>query len=271
MPQPPKLLTPSNSPLDLFGSEVRRYRVLANYSIKQLAAKIPYSPSFIGVVERAESHCERAFAEHCDAVLDTKQALSHLHDGLFGNKKDAFPEWFRKWPTVEEEAGTLKVYSPIVVHGLLQMEAYASALLFGDSQAIDARMARQAILTRADPVPPRLIYVLPETVLWYDVGGRDVMRSQLDCLAGASNDRLSIQVVPNGARHPGNQGEFMIATLPGGEEIAFADSAGRGIMMDTREDIYRLKERFDAIATQALPTSLSADLIAHTIEEKWTT
>lgn len=245
--------------------------MLANYSIKQLANKIPYSASFVGAVERAESHCERSFAEYCDAELGTKEALAHLHDGLFGNKKDAFPEWFRKWPSVEEESGTLKVYSPIVVHGLLQMEAYASVLLFGDRQAIDARMARQTILTRADPLPPRLIYVLPETVLWYDVGGPDVMRSQLNYLVEASNDRLSIQVVPNGARHPGNQGEFMIATLPGGEEIAFADSAGRGIMLDTREDIYRLKERFDAITTQALPTSLSADLISRTIEEKWTT
>lgn len=271
MPQPPKRLTPSNSALDLFGSEVRRYRQLANHSIKQLADKIPYSPSFIGAVERAESHCERSFAEHCDAALDTKQALAHLHDGLFADKKDGFPEWFRKWPVVEEQAGTLKVYSPIVVHGLLQKEEYASALLFGDRQAIDARMARQAILTRTDPIPPRLIYLLPETVLWYDVGGPGVMRPQLEYLAEVSNPRLSIQLVPNGAPHPGNQGEFMIATLPGGEEIAFADSAGRGIMMDAQEDICRLKDRFDVISTQALPTSLSADLINRTIEEKWTT
>jgi hypothetical protein len=62
----------------------------------------------------------------------------------------------------------------------------------------------------------------------------------------------------------------MIATLPGGEEVAFADSAGRGIMQDTSEGICRLKETFDAISTQALPTKLSADLINRTIEEKWT-
>ncbi|MEU8123674.1 DUF5753 domain-containing protein [Spirillospora sp. NPDC049024] len=269
MPQPPKRLTPSNSPLDLFGSEVRRYRVLADHSIKQLADKIPYSASFIGAVERAECHCERNFAEHCDAVLDTKQALSHLHDGLFGDKRNGFPEWFRKWPAVEEQAGTLKVYSPIVVHGLFQTLEYASALLFGDRQAIDGRMARQVVLTRTDPLPPRLIYVLPETVLSYDVGGPEVMGPQLEYLAEVINPRISIQVVPNGAVHPGNRGEFMIATLPGGEEIAFADSAGRGIMQDTREDICRLKETFDAISTQALPTRLSADLIKHTIEEKW--
>ncbi|TYK47039.1 helix-turn-helix domain-containing protein [Actinomadura decatromicini] len=270
MPQPPKLLTPSNSPLDLFGSEVRRYRVLANYSIKQLAAKIPYSPSFIGVVERAESHCERAFAEHCDAVLDTKEALSHLHDGLFGNKRDAFPEWFRKWPGVEEEADTLQVYEPTVVYGLLQKEEYASALLFGDHEAIDARLARQAILTRTDPKPPRLVYVLPEVVLWYDVGGADVMRAQLQYLAEVSTPRLSVQVIPNGQPHPGNQGAFVLATLSDGSEIALAETAARGIMMEAREDISRLKDRFAAICTQALPVSMSGDLINRTIEEKWT-
>ncbi|GAA1794932.1 DUF5753 domain-containing protein [Actinomadura chokoriensis] len=268
MPQPPKRLTPSNSALDLFGSEVRRYRVLANYSIKQLADKIPYSPSFIGAVERAECHCERNFAEHCDASLDTKQALAHLHDGLFGDKKDGFPEWFRKWPGVEEETRSLKVYEPQVVYGLLQTEEYASTLLFGDREAIDARMARQAILTRTAPPPPRLIYLLPETVLWNDVGGPQVMRAQLQRLAGAVGPRLSVQVVPNGATHPSN-GTFTLATLPSGEEIAYVATAARGIMMEAREDICRLKERFDAIWTQALRANLSVELINRTIEEKW--
>ncbi|TDB98661.1 DUF5753 domain-containing protein [Actinomadura sp. 7K534] len=269
MPQPPKRLTPSNSALDLFGSEVRRYRALANHSIKQLADKIPYSPSFIGAVERAESHCERTFAEHCDAVLDTKEALAHLHDGLFGKKKDGFPEWFRKWPTVEEDAGTLKVYEPIVIYGLLQTEDYASTLLFGDREAIDARLARQAILTRTNPKPPRIIYLLPETVLWNDVGGPEVMRAQLQHLVKAVGPRLSVQVVPNGAPHPGNEGTFTVATLLGGEEIAFAETALRGIMIEDREDISRLKERFNAIGTQALPVGMSVDLIKRTIDEKW--
>ncbi|NVI91071.1 DUF5753 domain-containing protein [Actinomadura sp. BRA 177] len=269
MPQPPKRLTPSNSALDLFGSEVRRYRVLANYSIKQLGDKIPYSPSFIGAVERAESHCERKFAEHCDNVPDTKQALAHLHDGLFGDKKDGFPEWFRKWPTVEEETGTLKVYSPIVVHGLFQTMEYASSLLFDDSQAVESRMARQAILSRTTPQPPRLLYILPESVLWYDVGGPEVMRPQLQRLAQANSARVSVQVVPSGARHPGNEGEFMIATLPSGEEISYVETPARGIMMDARQDISRLRDRFDAISIQALPVNLSVDLINRTIEEKW--
>ncbi|MFI0370515.1 Scr1 family TA system antitoxin-like transcriptional regulator [Actinomadura sp. 1N219] len=271
MPQPPKRLTPSNSALDLFGSEVRRYRVLANYSIKQLAAKIPYSPSFIGAVERAESHCERSFAEHCDAVLDTKQALAHLHDGLFGNKKDGIPEWFRKWPGVEEESSTLKVYEPQVVYGLLQTEEYASTLLFGNRESVEARMARQAILTRTGPNPPRLVYVLPEVVLWYDVGGPSVMQAQLKHLADSIGDRLSVQVIPNGVPHPGNEGAFVVATLPDGKEVALVETAARGIMMDSREDISRLKDTFDAIGTQALPTRMSADLINHTAEEKWTT
>lgn len=271
MPQPPKRLTPSNSPLDLFGSEVRRYRVLANYSIRQLADKIPYSPSFIGAVERAESHCERDFAEYCDEALDTKQALAHLHDGLFGDKRDGFPEWFRKWPRVEEEAGTLKVYEPIVIYGLLQTEDYASTLLFGDREAIDARLARQAILTRTSPTPPRLIYLLPETVLWNDVGGPEVMRAQLQRLGEAVGPRLSVQIIPNGARHPGNHGTFTLATMPNGEEIAYVETAARGIIMDTREDKSNLKDHFDAIWTQALPAALSVDLIARTIEEKWKT
>lgn len=177
----------------------------------------------------------------------------------------------RPSPTSTKDAGTLKVYEPQVIYGLLQTEEYASTLLFGDREAIDARMARQAILTRTNPAPPRLVYLLPEIALWYDVGGSHVMQAQLQRLAEAVGPRLSVQIIPNGATHPGNQGTFTLASTQSGEEIAYVETAARGIMMDRREDMSKLKDKFDAMWTQALPVSLSVDLIYRTIEEKWKT
>ena len=130
-------------------------------------------------------------------------------------------------------------------------------------------MYTKTILTRTNPKPPRLIYLLPETVLWNDVGGPSIMRPQLQRLMEAVSPRLSVQIVPNGAPHPGNEGTFTVATLRGGEEIGFAETALRGILIEDREDISRLKERFDAIWTQALPVGMSVDLIKRTLDEKW--
>ncbi|GLZ07031.1 transcriptional regulator [Actinomadura sp. NBRC 104412] len=270
MPQPPKQLTPSDGATHLFGSEVRRYRMMMGLSIAQLAEQINYSPSFIGAVERAESGCERGFAVACDQTLETREALAHLWDGLFSRRPgNPVPEWFVEWPIIEDEAEALCVYNPCVVYGLLQTEEYAEIVLFGDRPQVEARLARQAVLTKADA--PRLVYLLPEHVLWYDVGGAGVMGPQLDRLCEAVSSRLSVQVVPNGQSHPGNKGEFTVATLPRGAEVGYVATAARGMILDAHKDIATMKDDFSAIRAHALPVGMSIDLIQRTKEERWKT
>ncbi|WP_165950447.1 helix-turn-helix transcriptional regulator [Actinomadura sp. GC306] len=269
MPQPPKRLTPSRGPLDLFGSEVRRYRQLAGLSLAQLADQIPFAASTIGEIERGESSCDRVFAEECDRVLDTREALAHLHDGLFDGRSAAFPAWFEDWPNHEAQALSLRAYEPLIIYGLLQTPSYAGILLYGDQEAVQARMNRQSVLVREEPTPPRLIYLLPERVLRSRVGSAEVMREQLHHLADAMSPRLSVQVIPDGAPHPGNMGAFVVATLPGDSRIAYAASEPRGRILDGRSDVERLDERFMDIATHALPADLSAALIREIADEVW--
>ena len=269
MPQRPKRLTPSRGPLDLFGSEVRRYRESTSLSLAQLADKIPFSASTIGEIERGESGCDRVFAEQCDRVLDTREALAHLHDGLFDGRSAAFPEFFADWPDYESQAEIMRAYEPLVIDGLLQTPSYAEVLLYGDKQAVQGRLQRQAILTREEPTPPRFIYILPERVLRSCVGTAQVMHEQLSRLADAVSPRLSVQVIPDGAPHPGNLGAFRIATLPKNSRIAYTSSEPQGRILDGASDVERLHERFADIATYALPADLSAALIREVAEEVW--
>ncbi|MGI5323228.1 helix-turn-helix domain-containing protein [Actinomadura nitritigenes] len=269
MPQRPKRLTPSRGPLDLFGSEVRRYRQLAGLSLAQLAEKIPFAPSTIGEIERGESGCDRGFAEECDRVLDTREALAHLHDGLFDGREAVFPKWFEGWPEIEGKAEILRIYEPLVITGLLQTPSVADVLLYGDQQKVTGRMERQAVLARDDPPPPRLVYVLPERVLRSRVGTAAVMYEQLHHLADAVSPRLSVQVIPDGEPHPGNSGAFVIATLAGGEEVGYSDAEPHGIIRDGRSDVDRLNRRFTDISTYALPATMSAVLIREIAEEAW--
>lgn len=269
MPQPPKRLTPSRGPLDLFGSEVRRYRQMAALSLAQLADQIPYAASTIGDIERGETGCDRVFAEECDRVLDTRDALTHLHDGLFDGRTAVFPEHFADWPEYETQAESMRSYEPLVIDGLLQTPRYADVLLYGDQHAVQGRMDRQAILTRDEPPPPRLIYILTERVLRSRVGTAEVMNEQLHRLADAVSPRLSVQVIPDGAPHPGNLGAFRIATLPGNTRVAYTASEPHGRILDGLSDLERLHERFADIATYALPTELSAVLIREIAEDAW--
>ena len=271
MPQRPKRLTPSRGPLDLFGSEVRRYRRLAELSLAQLSDSIPFAASTIGEVERGESSCDRVFAEECDRVLDTRDALAHLHDGLFDGHSAAFPDHFVRWPEHEAQALTLRSYQPLVIDGLFQTPAYADVLLYGNEMDVRARLERQAVLSREEPPPPRIVYLMPETVLWHRVGTPQIMYEQLHHLADTISPSRSIQVLPDGSPHSGHLGPFVIARLPGEVVVAYCEGEPRGRIVDGRADIEQLHERFTDLGTYALPAEMSAVLIRQTAEERWKT
>lgn len=74
------------------------------------------------------------------------------------------PAWFEDYLEVEGEAYAILVWQPIVVPGLLQTEDYARALFLAEevndaktTEMVTARMARQAVFDRADPLSVRLV------------------------------------------------------------------------------------------------------------------
>lgn len=253
-------------PLALFGSELRRYRLASGLSQDQLGEKVPVCGSHIGKIERGETRCHRSIAVKLDELLDTRGALPSLWDELVLDA--AFPAWF-DWPKVEAEADALQAYQCLVVDGLLQTEAYASALLDGDEDAVAARMGRQAILSRDDPPPPRLSVLLTEGVLRNEVGGPDVMRDQLEHLLSLSGPRIFVQVVPGPLRPVDTAGAFVLATLRDRTEMAYVETAARGITMSESADIRILSEAYDAIRSRALPMDMSKDFIRRVLEERW--
>ncbi|MEV5706314.1 helix-turn-helix transcriptional regulator [Actinoallomurus sp. NPDC052274] len=253
--------------LELFGSEVKRYRSISGLSQDQLGEKVPVCGSHIGKIERGETRCDRAIAVKLDEILDTRGALPSLWDELVLDA--AFPVWF-DWPEVESEADFLGTYQCLVVDGLLQTEDYASALLGGDKAATAARMKRQAVLSRDDPPPPRISALLAEGVLRNQVGDRDIMRGQLEHLMAITSPRISVQVVPGPLRLDDTAGAFVLATLRDRTELAYVETALRGITVSEAEDIRLLSEVYDDIRSRALPVGMSKELIGRILEEQWT-
>lgn len=252
--------------LRVFGKEVRRYRLAAGLSQDRLAEKVPMSGSHVGNIERGESRCERHVAERFDEILDTKGALPSLWDELV--KDVAFPVWF-DWPPVEEEAVLLQTYQPMVVYGLLQTERYATAVLEGDKQAVDARMSRQRILERTDPPPPRLSVILAEPVLYNEVGGREIMREQLERLITLASPRIGVHIAQWPLHPLGFSGAFVIATLPDRSELAYVETPARGITTNDSADLRVLSDSYVAIRSGVLPVQASIDLIRQVMEERW--
>ncbi|WP_327048121.1 helix-turn-helix domain-containing protein [Microbispora sp. NBC_01189] len=159
------------SPQAIWGRELRHYRAQAGLTQAQLAQKVHFSESLVSGVETGQLPASPEFARCCDEALVTGGALLRLLDW---RKVQVFPAWFGEWREKEQAAVALRTYEPLVVPGLLQTDAYASALL-GDETAVAARLERQAVLSRATPEPPTFRCVLDESVLHRLVGGPEVM------------------------------------------------------------------------------------------------
>ncbi|GAA2988699.1 helix-turn-helix transcriptional regulator [Streptosporangium longisporum] len=260
------IITNLHTPQAIWGRELRHYRKAAGLTQGQLAERIHFSESLISGVETGQLPASPEFAEICDQALATGNALSRLLDW---RKGQVFPSWFGRWRDKEQEATALRAYEPLVFPGLLQTEEYARVLLGENEAAVEARLDRQAILTREDPRPPTLRCVVDEAVLHRPIGGAKVMKEQLEHIISAISPRLSFQVLPHGM-HSGLMGGFAIATLSGGSDVLYAETAVRGITTSDPEDVTIAVERFEAIRGEALPMSMSIDLIQKAVSEKWT-
>lgn len=243
----------------LFGAELRTAREGVGWSREQLADEVNFSVSLIEKVEAGSKSPSEPFAEAADTALKTGGLLQRIRRHAL--RQDAVPEWFRSWPDIEEQATTLRLFEPLVVPGLLQTEAYATALL-GDEDKVAARLERQKVLVH-EPAPA-VVVVLDEAVLYRRIGTRETMAEQLQRLAESP---ACVQVLPADAEtYLGVDGSFVLAALDG-REVVYVQNPARGFMFDDNETIAKLGRRWDSLRGEALPQRQSRQLIVKVAKE----
>lgn len=255
------------SPLHkLFAGELKRVRANAGLSQQALADEIQYSASQVAMVESGRRAPNPDFTKRCDRVLPTDGLLGRIHEII---AEDTLMPWFRDWVLFEQEAVALRSYESMVIPGLLQTEEYARAIHVGASPLstdeieaqVAARMERQAVLTRKQP--PQLIAVLDENVLRRPVGSPNVMHGQLVRLTELGElPHIHLHVVPiDVGAYPGFNGPFVIATLPGGDDVAYLDNQLQGHIVQQTEDVLSLRRAWEAVRAEALPHKQSIGMI----------
>ncbi|GII76700.1 transcriptional regulator [Sphaerisporangium rufum] len=274
MPQP-RELDPEASPLARFGFEVRRRRLAAGLTQRQLAERLLFSTSMIGMVERADRKPEQAFAERCDELFGLTGVLTELWSRAY-RWKDAAPLWFRDGLQAEQQATTLRTWDPLLVFGLMQTEAYARHVLAGEpgttrdllEERLATRLQRRSILSRT--TPPTVQTIIDEGVLRRPIGDPAVMRQQLEhLLMIAEHPNVKIQVLPYSAGSTcGLLSAFVITELAGHWTTVWAESSIQGKVTDAPEIVQAAGKRYDALRMEALPHHMSMELIKKEIE-RW--
>jgi hypothetical protein len=157
---------------------------------------------------------------------------------------------------------------------LLQTEAYARAVLGVEQtdkldEMVAARMDRQLILRREQP--PVLWTVLDEAALYRQIGGREVMRDQLEHLLGLFGQPWThLQILPFSAgQHAAMMGSFTLLRFDGDPDIHCSESYDQGHMTANPDVIRERSVGYARLQADALSERESAALIARVMEERY--
>ncbi|GAA4451476.1 helix-turn-helix domain-containing protein [Phytohabitans houttuyneae] len=195
---------------------------------------------------------------------------------------DVTPNWFQRYLGLEATASLIRTYEVAFVPGLLQTEEYARAVMrlnhgVGQLEEVERRvrlrLERQQVLTRPDP--PRLWAVVDEAALRRPVGGKRVMRDQLESLISVviKAPNVSLQVVPLAAGGYAAAGSpftilrFPQASLP---DVVYMEQLAGALYLDKREDVDHYFDAVNRLFVEAAPvrdTVRILDRIIHDLDE----
>jgi transcriptional regulator with XRE-family HTH domain len=268
---------PEASPAAFLGGELRRARLAAGFSSQDaLATRLGFDRSVITKAETGDrpptADVLAAWCEACDLdreMFGRLAVLARRADGVV-------PTWFEGWLEAEREAQELRIWSPVLVPGLLQTADYAQAIFLTEeddedeaSKLADARLERQVILDRPDP--PHLIVVLDETVVHRLIGSRVVMADQLEHLVSVGDRKnVSIHILPATGANAGLGGAFDIASTNGTPDTLRMEGSVEDQTMRNPAMVRKASVVFDLVRRDALPRVPSRALILEAIEQ-WKT
>jgi transcriptional regulator with XRE-family HTH domain len=272
----------------ILGSQLHRLREAAGVTPDQAAWELRASRSKISRMEHGRVRFkDRDVADLLTlyGITDEKlraRMLASAQDanapGWWSKYGDLLPDWFEEYLGLEGAASVIRAFELQFVHGLFQTEAYARAVtLLGHKTApaeeidrrVSLRIKRQDIL--ASPEPPQVWSVMDESVLRRPVGGRAVMRAQLDRLAEMGRlPQVTIQVIPfGGGGHAAAGGSFTLLRFAEPElpDVVYIEQLTSALYLDDRQDIDHYLEVMNDLSTEALTPDRTTQFIAEITRE----
>jgi len=190
--------------------ELRRLRENLGLTLQDVADRLDWSRATVSRVETGQTRPKVADVAR---MLELYGVPSPDRDALITLARDAGQRgWWTAYADVfagsyvalEDEASAIRTWDPQLVHGLLQTEDYARAVITAGrmlpgrteiERRIAARKVRQKLLDRENA--PLLHVVLDEAVLHRPLGGASVMNAQLRKLSVMTErPNVTVQVLP---------------------------------------------------------------------------
>ena len=276
-------------------AELRRLRERARLTGDQVADEMGWSPSKVSRIENAHTATRAAevrkllnlygvqgrSAEELVALAQEAVTLR----GWWETYSQTLPPEYSALIGMEAEAQSALSWAPLIVPGLLQTGDYAREVTNGyleriapvppseTRRRVEARLARQQVLTRDNPLQLRAI--LDQSVLHRRFGNRDVMKSQIDRLLDLSErDSISLRILPLDGPHPIGTGAFVLLQFDEvhdviHRDVVYLEHLTGGRYVDEEDETFMYRRSFDRLSELALDETKSRDILA-VAREAWT-
>ena len=272
----------------LVGAQLRRLRTDSGISREQAGAAIRASEWKIHRLENGQvGFKDRDVVDllRLYEVTDPGEVASFLvlareanAPGWWHQYGDLLPPWFRAYVDLEAAAALIRTYEGQFVPGLLQTEDYLRAVVGGahleDSpeeaeRRVALRLGRQTMLEQ--PGAPRLWAVVDEAALRRPVGGREVMRAQLERLAEATElPNVTLQVLPlEAGAHPAMVGAFSILRFADQElpDVVYLEHLTNAAYLDKRDEVEKYLDVMETICVSSEPPAKTAAFLDKLLNE----
>ena len=272
----------------LVGARLRRLRTELGLSREEAAQAIRASEwkihrlenGQVGFKDRDIIDLLRLYEVHDPAEVADFLTLAREANtpGWWQHYGDVLPNWFRTYVDLESAASLIRSYEGQFVPGLLQTDDYMRAVVRGAhleesgeelGRRVRLRLARQTLLTRTEP--PRLWAVVDEAALRRPVGGREVMRGQLERLIEATKlPNVTLQILPFAAgAHPAMGSTFSILRFPDQElpDVVYLEHLTNALYLNKPDEVDQYLHVMEGICVRAAAPDQSVELLERLLAE----
>jgi transcriptional regulator with XRE-family HTH domain len=264
------------------GAQLRRLREASQLTTEEAAAAIRATHSKISRLERGRSAARQRdvadllslYGVRDEAEREQLLALASQAGapGWWQQYHDVLPRWLELYIGLEKAASVIRSYEMQFVHGLMQTEAYARAvILIANAHApaeeidrrVSMRMTRQRLLTQ--PGAPQMWAVLDEAALRRSPDGPAVMRAQLEHLLKITDlPNVTLQIVPfDAGPHAAAGGPFTILRFPEPDlpDVVYLEQLNSALYLDQPGEITGYLAIMDQLCVQAETGAASKDML----------
>jgi len=264
------------------GAQLRRLREASSITTAEAGEAIRATHSKISRLERGRSGAkQRDVADLLNlyGVTDDTEREQLLilarqanAQGWWQQYSDILPKWFELYVGLEKAASIIRTYEVQFVHGLMQTEDYARAvILIANAHApaaevdrrVSLRMRRQQLLFQPDA--PELWAVLDEAALRRPPDGPKVMRAQLEHLLQITElPNVTLQIVPfHVGPHAAAGGPFTILRFPEPDlpDLVYLEQLNSALYLDQPDDVIDYVTVMDHLCVQAETGAASTGIL----------